>query len=81
MAMSAEAGIAQASFGQPAVTAFLALGSVGFALHAIVRKERLFTMFEMKTLFLAWNAASLGSLWWIWSRGVFVAGNPSLHCT
>ena len=73
----AEAWIAQASFAQPAVTAFLAFGSGGFALHAIVRKNRLFTLFEMRALFFGWNAAALGSLWWIWSQGVFVAGPPS----
>ena len=60
------------SFSSPIAALFLGGAGIAFTYDAIIHKDQLPTLNQMRFLLLAWNATALASMWWIWKVGVFV---------
>ena len=67
MLLGAETVLAYTAFGDPVVTAFLALSAVWFVADATVFwKDRPYSMFQMRLFMLLWNALVVLSIGYIW---------------
>lgn len=59
-------------FSSPIAALFLGAAGIAFAYDAIIRKDLLPTLKQMRFLLLSWNAVALASMWWIWKVSLFV---------
>jgi 4-hydroxybenzoate polyprenyltransferase len=59
-------------FNSPIAALFLGGAGLAFVYDALIRKDKLPNIGQMKFLLLSWNAVALASMWWIWNVGLFV---------
>ncbi|MEA3212932.1 MAG: hypothetical protein QOE70_5989 [Chthoniobacter sp.] len=70
----AEASVAAFAGRDFTITAFLLAGAAFFAADvAVLWRERPYAPWQMRVLFLGWNAAALVSLPWVWQQASFAA--------
>src|SRR5436190_13512179 len=68
--MLVEAGLVLRFLGARALAAFLLLSAARFTLDAtVIWRSRAYSNREMRFFMLAWNAAALIGMPWIWSQG------------
>jgi 4-hydroxybenzoate polyprenyltransferase len=70
----AEAGLAGFAARDKILSAFLTAGALAFALDAtLFWREKPYAGWQMRLLFLGWNAAALISLPWVWRQATLAA--------
>ena len=70
--LAAESLLLYMQFHSPIAAMFLGGAGAAFAYDALIRKNRLPTLGQMRFLLLAWNVIAIASMAWVWKEGLFV---------